>query len=229
MKGRCKLKIGMLVVAILTALVLSLPTLAMASMGDTVLKTGSTGSDVVELQTKLNEVGFNSGEVDGIFGGMTKQSVMSFQLSHHLRVDGYVGSLTANSLNEAYRAEQRQKKIDSVVATSKQYIGVPYLWGGTTPKGFDCSGLTQYVFAKNYITLPRVSGDQYKVGSDVSFENLKAGDLVFFSISGNGVVSHVGIYLGDGLFINASSSKGVTVYTLGSYWKSVYVGAKRVI
>lgn len=103
------------------------------------------------------------------------------------------------------------------------------MFGGTTPSGFDCSGFTQYVFAKNGMSLPRVSRDQYQVGSSVSFSNLKPGDLVFFSLANNGVVDHVGIYVGNGQFINASSSKGVTIYTLGTYWKSAFVGAKRVL
>ncbi|MBC2722210.1 MAG: C40 family peptidase [Desulfosporosinus sp.] len=120
-------------------------------------------------------------------------------------------------------------KASAIIATGKQYIGVKYVYGGTTPSGFDCSGFTQYVFAKNGINLPRVSRDQFKTGTSVSFSNLKSGDLVFFSLAKNGVVDHVGIYVGNGQFINASSSKGVTIYTLGSYWKSVYVGAKRVL
>lgn len=123
----------------------------------------------------------------------------------------------------------RQEKADAIIATAKKYIGVRYLWGGTSPNtGFDCSGFVQYVFAQNGITLPRVSRDQYTVGTPVDFNNLQPGDLVFFSIAKNGVVDHDGIYIGNGQFINSSSSKGVTVYTLGPYWKSVYLGAKRV-
>lgn len=120
-------------------------------------------------------------------------------------------------------------KASAIIATSKQYIGVPYLYGGTTPSGFDCSGFVQYVFAKNGMSLPRVSRDQYQIGTAVSFSNLKAGDLVFFSLANNGSVDHMGIYVGNGQFINASSSKGVTIYTLGSYWQSSFVGAKRVL
>jgi len=120
-------------------------------------------------------------------------------------------------------------KAGAVIATGKQYIGVKYVYGGTTPAGFDCSGFTQYVFAKNGVNLPRVSRDQFKVGMSVSFNNLRSGDLVFFSLAKNGVIDHVGIYVGNGQFINASSSKGVTIYTLGNYWKSAYVGAKRVL
>lgn len=123
----------------------------------------------------------------------------------------------------------RQEKADAIIATAKKYIGVRYLWGGTSPNtGFDCSGFVQYVFAQNGTTLPRVSRDQYTVGTPVDFNNLQPGDLVFFSIAKNGGVDHDGIYIGNGQFINSSSSKGVTVYTLGPYWKSVYLGAKRV-
>ncbi|HZK53951.1 MAG TPA: NlpC/P60 family protein [Desulfosporosinus sp.] len=116
----------------------------------------------------------------------------------------------------------------SLIGTAKQYIGVPYVYGGTTPSGFDCSGFTQYVFAKHGKSLPRVARDQAKSGTSVSFSHLKAGDLVFFSFAKNGVADHVGISVGNGEFINASSSKGVTIYTLGTYWKSVYLGARRV-
>ena len=120
-------------------------------------------------------------------------------------------------------------KAGAIIATAKHYIGVNYVFGGTTPSGFDCSGFTQYVFAKNGMHLPRVSRDQYQLGTSVSFNNLQAGDLVFFSFAKNGVVDHEGIYVGNGQFINASSSKGVTIYELGTYWKSVYVGARHVL
>lgn len=81
----------------------------------------------------------------------------------------------------------------------------------------------------NGISLPRISRDQYNVGTSVDFNNLQPGDLVFFSFAKNGIVDHDGIYVGNGQFINSSSSKGVTIYDLGPYWKSVYVGAKRVL
>jgi len=126
-------------------------------------------------------------------------------------------------------APTQTSKASAIIATGKKYIGVNYVYGGTTPSGFDCSGFTQYVFAKNGVSLPRVSRDQYQGGSSVSLSNLRAGDLVFFSFGKNGVVDHVGIFVGNGQFINASSSKGVTIYTLGPYWQSVFVGAKRVL
>lgn len=167
-------------VLLLLTFSLSLSTPAQASLGNVLLKVGSTGADVVELQTKLNDVGFNVGKVDGILGSITKQGVINFQQAHSLVGDGIVGPLTVKSLNEAYLVKQRQNKVDSIIATAKQYLGVKYLWGGTSPQtGFDCSGYVQYVFAQNGISLPRVSRDQYTVGSQVAFEDLQPGDLVF--------------------------------------------------
>lgn len=190
-----------------------LPTMVQAET----LRLGSRGAGVVQLQTKLNNVGFNVGKVDGIFGSMTQKSVIRFQASRSLAMDGIVGTLTAQLLTA-----------DSVVATAKKYIGVRYLWGGNTPSGFDCSGLTSYVFTRNGIMLPRVSRDQFNIGTSVRFENLQVGDLVFFSFTGDGMVSHVGIYIGGGQFINASSSRGVVISPFTNYWKSAYVGSRRV-
>ena len=138
-------------------------------------------------------------------------------------------SSTLTPASSSSSSTTQTSKTSAIIATSKQYLGVHYVFGGTTPSGFDCSGFVQYVFAKNGISLPRVSRDQFKVGTSISYSNLKAGDLVFFSLAKNGVVDHEGIYVGNGQFINASSSKGVTIYTLGSYWQSAYIGAKRVL
>ncbi|MDA8220443.1 MAG: NlpC/P60 family protein [Desulfitobacterium hafniense] len=230
------MKKKIVLVFFLICLMLSLPATAKASLGDVLLQVGSRGPDVVELQTKLNYVGFNVGKADGIFGNMTKEGVMNFQRANSLAVDGKVGPMTVKSLKKVYLQKQTQTQtqtqnnVNSILSTAKQYIGVRYQWGGASPStGFDCSGFVYYVFKQNGITLPRVSRDQYTVGTKVSFENLQPGDLVFFSFSGNGVVDHDGIYLGGGQFINSSSSKGVTIYTIGPYWKSVYVGARRVI
>lgn len=86
-----------------------------------------------------------------------------------------------------------------VLAYASNYLGVPYVWGGTNPSGFDCSGFVQYVFAHFGISLPRVSQDQQNVGTYVSRENLQPGDLVFFGDPAH----HVGIYVGNGNMINA--------------------------
>jgi cell wall-associated NlpC family hydrolase len=119
--------------------------------------------------------------------------------------------------------------IAQVVATALDYRGVPYRNGGSTPEGFDCSGLVQYVFALNGMRLPREVRDQFTVGDDVEDGEIRAGDLLFFDTSGAGA-SHVGIALGGGEFVHAPSSRGVVRverYT-GEYWKRRWVGARRV-
>lgn len=120
-------------------------------------------------------------------------------------------------------------KASALISTAKSLMGIPYVWGGTTTSGFDCSGFTKYVFGKNGIALPRTAAEQYNVGTSVSKSNLRAGDLVFFTTYKAGA-SHLGIYLGDGTFIHSSSSKGVTITSLSnSYYSSRYIGARRVI
>lgn len=116
-----------------------------------------------------------------------------------------------------------------ITQTANKYIGVPYVYGGTTTKGFDCSGYTQYVFKQLGVTIKRTAADQYKQGTAVSKANLKVGDLVFFNTTGR-TASHVGIYLGNNKFAHAGSSTGVTVASLtSSYWGPKYNGARRVI
>lgn len=129
----------------------------------------------------------------------------------------------------AYALNNGKPTASAIIATAKKYIGVPYVWGGSTPGGFDCSGFVQYVFNAHGISLPRVSKQQYGVGTWVSKSNLKAGDLVFFDTEGNGV-SHLGIYIGNNQFIHASTSKGVIITSLSNtYWAPRYYGAKRIL
>lgn len=107
-----------------------------------------------------------------------------------------------------------------------EQVGKPYQYGGQTPDGFDCSGLTIYVYNHFGIQLPRTTSAQY--GSSSPVEKPEVGDLVFFDPEGNGV-SHVGIYTGNGEFVHApSSGKVVRVSRLDSaYWSSRFVGARR--
>ncbi|MEK4848846.1 C40 family peptidase [Paenibacillus sp. FSL H7-0756] len=117
-------------------------------------------------------------------------------------------------------------KMDKVIDKA---IGTKYVSGGTSTNGFDCSGFTMYVFDKIGINLPHQSGSQYQMGTAVSRDEMRPGDLVFFNTNGKGV-SHVGVYVGDGEFAHASSSRGVTISSLSdSYYVNRYVGAKRIM
>jgi peptidoglycan endopeptidase LytE len=117
---------------------------------------------------------------------------------------------------------------ESITKTALRYVGVPYVWGGTTFSGVDCSGFVQAVFEHNGITLPRTADSQFEVGMPVKTRDLQPGDLVFFETYAPGA-SHVGIFLGNGRFIHASSY-GVRVDDLAEdYYAERYLGARRLI
>ncbi len=135
----------------------------------------------------------------------------------------------AQSLTPSYSAPASSSgRGQSIVNTAMNYLGVRYVWGGTSPSGFDCSGLVQYVCRKNGISVPRVAAAQRGAGRYVSRENLSPGDLVFFSNGGG--VSHVGIYIGNGNMIHAPQTGDVVkVSSINtSYRVSHYAGAVRV-
>jgi peptidoglycan DL-endopeptidase CwlO len=111
-----------------------------------------------------------------------------------------------------------------VVAIAMHYLGTPYVWGGASPSGFDCSGLTMYVFAQVGVGLPHNAAAQYGYGTPVSRGGLQPGDLVFFDGLG-----HVGIYVGGNSFIHAPHTCDVVkVSSLSGWYSSTYVGARRL-
>lgn len=121
-------------------------------------------------------------------------------------------------------------KVDAVIKTAKKYIGTRYCFGGTTPKGFDCSGFVQFIFKQNGFAIPRTADEQYKLGQCIKKRaDLEPGDLVFFSTYEKGA-SHCGVYLGKNQFIHVSSSKGVRIDSLDdSYWKPRWYGGKHIV
>ncbi len=113
-----------------------------------------------------------------------------------------------------------------VVGVAMQYLGTPYVWAGSSPAGFDCSGFTMYVFAQVGVSLPHSSYAQYGMGVPVSYDQLQPGDLVFFDGLG-----HVGIYIGGGQFIHSPHTGDVVkISSLGeAYYSGSYVGARRIL
>jgi hypothetical protein len=200
--------------------------------GAGVYQDGDQGEEVAAIQTQLNAVGYNVGNADGDFGAMTVKAVKAFQRDHGLEVDGIIGAQTYQAIMGRAIPVSRDASnigVRRVVQTSLRYQGVPYVFGGTTPNGFDCSGFTRYVFAQVGINLPRAADEQYEIGRSVAYNNLQPGDMVYFSTYASGA-SHVGIYLGNAQFISATSSRGITIDRLDSgYWGARYMGARRVL
>ena len=224
------------------------------------LHEGSHGHDVLLLQKKLQAVGYSITTVDGIYGAETERAVAEFQRDNKIRITGIVNNATWRALQKAKKVKWgsnvpkpaahkndsilkskgplapnntpilARSKVNALLQTARSYIGVPYQFGGATPKAFDCSGYLQYVFAKNGIHIPRTADEQYKLGLRTkSSQQLVPGDLVFFTTYEAGA-SHCGIYLGEDKFIHASSSKGVRVDTLkDSYWAPRYLGGKHIV
>jgi cell wall-associated NlpC family hydrolase len=129
------------------------------------------------------------------------------------------------------RADPATPTVDTyaLTGTALTLRGTPYRNGGTDPRGFDCSGFTQYVFAQHGVVLPREVRDQWDLGKPVKAEDVAAGDLVFFTTVAPGA-SHVGIALGGDEFVHAPSSAGVVrvEHANASYWAPRFVGARRI-
>jgi len=124
--------------------------------------------------------------------------------------------------------------VNNVEWSAKELLGRKYVWGATGPRTYDCSGFTQKIYRDAGIKIPRVSRDQAKVGQYVSYTNLKKGDMVFFDTKKHpsGKVTHVGIYLGNGNFIHASSgAKKIVIFNFNqkSFYKKRFLWGRRVI
>ncbi|WP_425352487.1 C40 family peptidase [Alkalicoccus urumqiensis] len=202
------------------------------------LKPGTRSDSVRELQDRLKAAGFFSGQSTGYYGDVTKKAVTDFQKKWSLVSDGLVTQKTWEKLEEvsSIYLEDAVKPDNSsgsgsfnainLIADASELIGIPYLWGGTTTSGFDCSGFIQYVFKQNGKNLPRTAAEQYNASTSVS--EPRVGDLVFFETYRPGP-SHNGIYIGGGQFIHSGSSTGVTIASMSSsYWSERYLGARRL-
>lgn len=199
-----------------------------------VLRSGSAGEDVRTLQKRLREHGATMA-VDGVFGDRTDRAVRAFQSSVGLRVDGVVGTRTWRALEGSAGSAVatdagdgtsgsgtsvgRSIDGDSAVAAAAAQVGAPYAWGKSSPSiGFDCSGLTQYVYRSLGITIPRTAKAQALGGRIIPQSEARPGDLVAFTDEDYG---HIGVYAGGNRIIDASGSRGVV--TSRTIWSAPHV------
>lgn len=192
---------------------------------------GDQGSEVAEIQGYLIRLGYDV-QADGDYGPSTVDAVKSFQKSQGLAVSGMVDANTYRTLigremPEVSRGTSSMAR--RLTRIAMQYIGTPYVFGGNSLYyGIDCSAYVQQIYAQIGVSLPRTADYQYEVGTPISRAELMPGDAVFFTTYTYGA-SHVGIYLGEGNFIHASSSRGVTISSLNdSYYNARYIGARRM-
>lgn len=215
---------------------------------------GDEGGEIPNIQKQLNHYGYKA-KLNGVYDKDTKWAVRLFQKDKGLTVDGIVGPITYEKLMGKKIPKEDKKvkrgsakfledpqsvkakvsytgvkpKVKEVLEYAHTFEGVPYVFGGTTPNGFDCSGYIRYIFSKKGIDLPRMADEQYQVGKKVAKHELQPGDLVFFETYEPGI-SHSGMYIGNGKFISATTSRGVAVDSLtDGYWGPRFVGAKRVL
>ncbi len=193
---------------------------------------GDTGWKVRIAQQKLQVLGYKVDNTKGDFTTDTANELKKFQRSNKISASGKLDEKTYQKLmSVAFRKEGiKGVKGADIVKTASKYKGTPYRYGGTTPKGFDCSGYVQYVFKRHKANLTRTADTQGLEGIAVSKSQLKSGDLVFFAASKSSGITHGGIYAGNGNFWHSSSSRGIMLSSLSdSYWAPRYHSARRVL
>lgn len=204
----------------------------MATHSSASLVPGMKSDGVSKLQKRLKDLGYFKGNVTGLYGKATEDSVKSYQKLNGLQADGIAGKKTQTSIMSKdarkYTAAKRDPKTTTtkpsrsyqdtpdqsasgqqsgaaIVEYAQQFIGVPYVYGASGPDSFDCTGLTCYVYKHFGVTLPRSAKSQgyTDYGTKITdISKLMPGDLLFFNHS-NGIIGHAGIYVGDGKYIHA--------------------------
>lgn len=199
------------------------------------LKKDDTGEKVVEIQKMLKAYGLLDATATGTYGEKTEKAVIDFQMKFGMPQTGIVDSMTFMKLQSVSNtglsdraSESRVKTNSKLVDFAKKLQGTRYVWGASSPKGFDCSGFTSYVLKNFGVNLDHQASKQFNTGTKVERSKLWPGDLIFFQ-TGRASVGHVGIYIGNDNFIHASTSKKkVVVEDLSQYSKySKYIGARR--
>lgn len=201
---------------------------------------GTSGKDVDALQTQLVDLGYIN-TVTGYYGTETTEAVKEFQKRNNLSIDGKTGEKTLdviyspNAVPSATKITEarRSANINDMIEVARAQLGDPYITGHSGPNSFDCSGLVYYCLKQAGSSRGRYNAAGYAAVSDwekiESYNDLKKGDLLFFWSSDRGKIGHVGIYVGDGMMIDASSSNGKVVYRscTSPYWIKTFRWARR--
>lgn len=201
---------------------------------------GTQGNDVDMLQSRLMELGY-LGKATGYYGTETVEAVKAFQARNEITVDGKTGAVTLDRIysadalptEELMRQIQRQGTIENFLASARAQLGKPYVWGAAGPSSFDCSGLVTYALRQAGSTTGRLNAAGFSQNSAwqkiTNMDNMEPGDLIFYYNSGRSRVGHVGIYVGNGMMVDASSSNGKVVERSCRvpYWESHFVCARR--
>jgi peptidoglycan hydrolase-like protein with peptidoglycan-binding domain len=201
------------------------------------LKYGDKGEQVKRVQTQLKKLGYFSGSANGRFGGSTRSAVKAFQTANHLSVSGTANTATRKLLNSGKGISKktylsRKKKVEKAISLAKTKLGKRYVLGDSGPNTFDCSGFTSYVFTKAGIRLDgNAKGQGYGASKRLKRSQLKRGDLVFFdTVKDNDPCDHVGIYLGSGKFIHASSTqRKVVISSISGVYADTFSWGRRLI
>ena len=219
-------------------------------------KTGWVSSDYIKAlstEGKINANGVNfrasasteSEVIDSLNKGKSVVILDTQSGWHKVKVGSKVGYVvtkfvdsasasakTSRSTTAATITESDNSNLSEVIAYAKQYVGVRYVGGGKSPKGFDCSGFVGFVYKHFGISLGSSASGMYSNGTRVSKSALRAGDILFFDASSrgkSGSIDHVGIYMGNDKFIHASSTNDSVIIQKLSEYRGTYIGAKRVM
>ena len=190
--------------------------------------TNHSNIGMVTKGDKVSIIGINNG-----WYKIKLSSGSGYVRSDFIKITGPASMTSASSGTNSSAPSSNGSTGEKIAALAKSFVGYRYVYGEESPsKGFDCSGLVYYCYGQYGYKLARTAGRQYSNhGTKVAKSDLRAGDLVFFSSDGGYSVTHVGIYLGDGQFVHASTSKtGVIISSLNSsYYTRVWYGAKRIV
>ena len=223
-----------------------------------VMYEGAEGDDIQDFQEMLEELGYlERGQITGYYGTDTIAAVKKFQQRNHLTKDGKAGEKTIETINSAdarvsytkeleiaeekkkaaaaARAQSAEGRIDKLISIAKKQLGKPYILGKKGPDSYDCSGLVYYCLRQVDVYTRRLNAAGFSRTSSWTkiskLDSVKRGDLLFFKSDGSSSVGHVGIYIGSGEMIDASSANGEVVRrsAKSAYWKRNFVCARRPI